>query len=114
MFSSLDEKVIGYGDIIFCDNIWGRVEGIDKIAISNDNSLTNVLLIDSLQYNFLSVTQICDFGYKCTFTKDDVEVTSLDGNNQIFKGFRHENVYLVDFSSSDANLSQSKESEKWQ
>jgi len=71
-----------------------------------------MLLIDSLQYNFLSVTQLCDFGYKCSFTKDDIVVTSLDGNDHIFMGFRHENVYLVDFSSSDANLSQSKESEK--
>ena len=36
MFSSLYEKVIGYSDIIFCDNSRGKIEGIGKIAISND------------------------------------------------------------------------------
>ena len=53
----------------------------------------------------MSVTQLCDFGYKCTFTKDDVVVTSLDGNDHIFTGFRHEDVYLVDFATTEANLS---------
>jgi len=31
-------------------------------------------------------------------------VTSLDGKDQFFKGFRHDTIYLVDFSSDDAKL----------
>ena len=53
----------------------------------------------------MSVTQLYDFGYKCSFTKDDVVVTSLDGKDHIFAGFRHEDVYLVDFATKEANLS---------
>jgi len=34
-------------------------------------------------------------------------MTSLDCKDHIFKGFRHDTIYLVDFSSSDANLSTS-------
>jgi hypothetical protein len=34
-----------------------------------------VLLVDSLKFNLLSVTQLCDHGYKCSFTSDSVEVT---------------------------------------
>ena len=45
------------------------------------------------------------FGYKCSFTKDDVVVSSLDGNDHIFIGFRYEDVYLVDFTTREANLS---------
>ena len=105
MFSSLEENVIGYSDIIFGDNSRGKVEGVGKIAISNDHSLSNVLLVDSLKFNLLSVTQLCDLGYKCSFTSEDVEVTSLDGKDHFFKGFRYETIYLVDFSSNDANLS---------
>ena len=37
MFSSLEENVIGYSDIIFGDNSRGKVEGVGKIAISNDH-----------------------------------------------------------------------------
>ena len=42
---------------------------------------------------------------KCSFTKDDVVETSLDGKDHIFMGFRHEDVYLVDFATKEANLS---------
>ena len=63
------------------------------------------MLVDSLKFNLLSVTQLCDLDYKCSFTSEDVEVTSMDGNDQIFKGFRHENVYLVDFTIRKTNLS---------
>jgi hypothetical protein len=104
MFSSLDDEAIGYNDIIFGDNSKGEEKGLDKIAISNDHSLSNVLLVDCLKFNVLSVAQICDFGYKCTFTSDGVEVTILNGNDCIFNGFRYESLYLVDFSSSNANL----------
>ena len=105
MFSSLDENVVGYSDITFGDNRRGKVEGVGTIVISNDHSLSRVLLVDSLQFNLLSVAQLCDFGYKCSFTKDDVVVTSLDGNGHIFMGFRHEDVYLVDFATSrETNL----------
>ena len=63
-----------------------------------------MLLVDSLKFNLLSDTQLCDHGYKCSFTSDSVEVTSLDGKDQIFKGFRHDTIYLVDLSSDDAKL----------
>ena len=105
MFSSLDENIVGYSDTIFGDNSRGKVEGVSKIAISNDHSLSKVLLVDSLKFILLSFTQLCDFGYKCSFTKDDVVVTSLDGNDHIFMEFRHEYVYLVNFATREANLS---------
>ena len=75
-----------------------------NINVSQDHSLSNVLLVDSLKFNLLSITQLCDHGYKCIFTSDSVEFTSPSGNDCIFKGFRHESLYLVDFSSSHANL----------
>ena len=36
---------------------------------------------------------------------DDIEIISVDGSNLIFKGFRYENLYLVDFNASEAQLS---------
>jgi hypothetical protein len=64
-----------------------------------------VLLVESLNFNLLSVAQLCDLGFKCIFRVDDVEIISVDGSNVIFKGFRYENLYLVDFNASDAQLS---------
>ena len=36
---------------------------------------------------------------------DDVEIISVDDSNLIFKGFRYENLYLVDFNAREAQLS---------
>ena len=89
---------------LFLVNSRGEVKEMGNINVSQDHSLSNVLLVDSLKFNLLSITQLCDHGYKCIFTCDSVEVTSPSGNDCIFKGFRHESLYIVDFSSSDANL----------
>jgi hypothetical protein len=51
MFSSLNENIVGYSDIIFGDNSRGKVEGVGTISISNDHSLSKVLLVDSLKFN---------------------------------------------------------------
>jgi hypothetical protein len=95
----------GYDSITFGDNGKGKVKGLSKIAISNNLSISNVLLVESLNFNLLSVAQLCDLGFKCIFGVDDVEIISVDGSNMIFKGVRYENLYLVDFNASDAQLS---------
>jgi hypothetical protein len=76
-----------------------------RIAISNDHSISNVLLVEKLNFNLLSVAQLCDLGFKCIFGVDDVEIVIADGSNLIFKGFRYENLYLVDFNTEEAHLS---------
>jgi hypothetical protein len=80
-------------------------EGVGKIAISIDMSISNVLLVESLNFNLLSVAQLCDLGFKCIIGVDDVEIISVDSSKLIFKGFRYENLYLVDFNASETQLS---------
>ena len=104
MFNSINTNGNNsYDSITFGDN--GKVKGLGKIAISNDMSISNVLLVESLNFNLLSVAQLCDLGFKCIFRVDDVEIISVDGSNLIFKGFRYENLYLIDFNASEAKLS---------
>ena len=64
-----------------------------------------MLLVESLNFNVLSIAEICDLGFKCIFGVGDVEITSVDGSNLILKGFRYENLYLVDFNTSEAQMS---------
>jgi hypothetical protein len=93
----------GYGSISLGDSGKGKVKGLGKIAISNDLSISNVLLVESLNFNLISLAQLCDLEFKCIFR--DVEIISVYGSNLIFKGFRYKNLYLVDFNASDAQLS---------
>ena len=86
MFISINKnKSNGIDSIIFGDNGKCKVKGLGKIAISNDLSISNVLLVESLNFNLLSVAQLSDLGFKCIFGVDDVEIISVDGSNLIFK-----------------------------
>jgi hypothetical protein len=100
MFNSINTSDSNRVDsITFGDNGKGKVKGLGKITISNDLSIFSVLLVESLNFNLLSVAQLCDLIFKCIFGVNDVEIISVDGSNLIFKGFRYENLYVVDFNS---------------
>jgi hypothetical protein len=61
MFNSINTNDSnGYDSITFGDNDKGKVKGLGKITIYNDLSISNVLLLESLNFNLLSVTQLCD------------------------------------------------------
>jgi hypothetical protein len=82
MFNLINTKDSnGCDSITFGDNGKGKVKGLSKMTISNDLSISNVLLVESLNVNLLSVTQLCDLGFKCIFGIDDVEIISVDGCN---------------------------------
>jgi hypothetical protein len=85
MFSSLDQSGSCQESITFADETHGGVLGLGKIAISNDKYLSNVLLVDSLSYNLLSVSQICKLGYNCLFTDKDVTVLKRDDSSVAIK-----------------------------
>jgi hypothetical protein len=106
MFNSINTNDSnGYDSITFGDNGKGKVKELGKIAVSNDLSISNVLLVESLNFHLLSMAQLCDLGFKCIFRVDDVEIISVNGSNLLFKGFRYENLYLADFNASEAQLS---------
>jgi hypothetical protein len=104
MFTSLDEDVDEQDKITFGDYSKGKVQGLGKLAISNYLSISNVLLVSPLSFNLLSIDQLCDLGLQCLFTPSEVVVSKMDDESIIFKGFRYNNLYLVDLSSEDANL----------
>jgi transposase InsO family protein len=77
---------------------------LGKIAISPDHSISNVFLIDSLDYNFLSVSQLCKMGYNCLFTDVGVTVFRRSDDSIAFKGVLYGQLYLVDFNDNKAEL----------
>jgi hypothetical protein len=52
MFSSYEKNHDLQRSITFGDGNQGLVKGLGKIAILPDNSISNVFLVDSLDYNF--------------------------------------------------------------
>jgi hypothetical protein len=86
MFTSLDKDVDGQEKITFGDNSKGKVQGLGKIAISNDQSISNVLYVASLSFNLLSIGQLCDLGFQCLFTEKDVVVSKKDDETSDIQG----------------------------
>jgi hypothetical protein len=79
MFNSINTSGNdGFDSITFGDNGKGKVKGLGKIAISNDMSISNVLVVESLNFN------LCALGFKYTFRVDDVEIISVYGSDLIF------------------------------
>jgi hypothetical protein len=93
----LREKPRSQRAITFRDGNQGLVKGLGKIAISPDHSISNVFLVDSLDYNLLSVSQLCKMGYNCLFTDTGVTVFRRSDDSVAFKGVLEGHLYLVDF-----------------
>jgi transposase InsO family protein len=97
MFPSYEKNEDPQRVITFGDGNQGLVKGLGKIAISPDHSTSNVFLVDSLYYNFLSVSQLCKMGYNCLFTNTGVTVFRRSDDSVAFKGVLEGQLYLVDF-----------------
>jgi hypothetical protein len=77
-----------------------KVIGIGKIPISDQQSLSNVLLVDSLSYNLMYVSQLFGMGYNCLFSDVDVEILRREDSSVAFMGRLKGKLYLVDFTTS--------------
>jgi hypothetical protein len=82
--------------IIFGDNSQGQVLGFGKIAITSEYSIFKVL-VKSLDYNLLSVSQLCEMGYNYLFINKGVTVFRRSDGSFTFKGVLRGKLYLVDF-----------------
>jgi hypothetical protein len=56
MFTSFKENYCSSNTIMFNDNSEGKILGYDKIAITTDHFICNILLVDYLDYNLLFVS----------------------------------------------------------
>jgi hypothetical protein len=101
MFSSYEKNKDPQRAITFGDGNQGLVKGLGKIAISPDHSISNVFLVDSSDYNLLSVSQLCKMGYNCLFTDVSVTVFRRSDDSVAFKGVLEGQLYLVDFNKAE-------------
>jgi hypothetical protein len=73
------------------------VVGVGNIPISTDQSISNVLLVDSLSYNLLSISQLCQMGYNCLFTDVGVQILRREDSSITFTSRLKGKLYLVNF-----------------
>jgi hypothetical protein len=103
MFTFFEKNGIISDSITFGDNSQDKVLGLDKIAITTEHSISKVL-VESLDYNLLSVSQLCEISYNCLFTNKGVIVFRRSDGSFAFKGVLRGKLYLVDFVPEEVEL----------
>jgi hypothetical protein len=104
MFTSFEKNVIASDSITFGDNSRGKVLGHGKIAITTKHSISKVLLVESLDYNLLSMSQLYEMSYNCLFTNKDVAIFRRSDGSFAFRGVLRGKLYLVDFLPEEVEL----------
>ncbi|RVW24377.1 hypothetical protein CK203_093263 [Vitis vinifera] len=64
-FAFLTKRKGGY--VTFGDNAKGRIIGQGNIGNDTSSLIESVLLVDGLKHNLLSISQLCDKGFKVIF-----------------------------------------------
>ena len=103
MFDSLT-KSSGDHYITFAGNERGKVLGTGNITLNSQFNLSKVFLVDTLGYNLLSISQLCDSGFNCLFTNECVSVIRRSDDSVALKGVLKEKLYRVDFSQEKAQF----------
>jgi hypothetical protein len=104
MFTSFEKYECENDCITFGDNSQGQVLGFGKIAITIEHSISKVLLDESLDYNLLSVSQLCEKGYNCLFTNKGVTIFRRSDGSFAFKGALRGKLYLLYFIPEEVEL----------
>jgi len=102
------------GHVTFGDNNKGRILGRGFIGYKSILLIHDVLYVEGLKHNLLSISQLCDKGYQVIFKKNSCDICLPNSKEVMLIGKRINNVYLLDISSpcSIGNLL-SKHDEYW-
>ena len=92
-FVSLKAKKGRY--IIYGDNNKGKILGIGNIGNSLTTLIENVLFVDGLKCNLLSISQLCDKGYKIVLNEDYCTIYNSITNKIEFVGNQIGNTYML-------------------
>jgi hypothetical protein len=104
MLTSFEKNDTTSDSITFGDNSQDKVLGHGTIAITTEHSISKVLLVESLDYNLLSISQLCEMGYNYLFTNKGVTVFKRSDGSFAYKGVLRGKLYLVDFVPEEVEL----------
>ena len=106
-----EKRYVTYGD-----NNKGKIIGEGSIGNTSNLILNDVLLVEGLEHNLLSISQLCDKGNEVLFTSNHCVIhDSMDRKIKFF-GKRFNNTYLVnlnEISSLYSNCFSTKKEDIW-
>jgi hypothetical protein len=112
-FLSLSERKSG--NVTFGNDAPGKIKSKGIVSLSNGKGKAqDVLLVNALKHNLLSVIQMCDRGCEVVFTSKDCKINSVNSGQVVARGIRTENnVYVLKENRKECHLSKHDESWLW-
>jgi hypothetical protein len=112
-FLSLSERKSG--SITFGSDALGKIKGKGMVSLSNGKGKAqDVLLVDGMKPNLLSVSQMCDKGCEELFTSKECKIKSVNSGQVVAKGIRIENnIYVLKENREECHLRKHDESWLW-
>jgi len=103
------------GYVTYGDNNRGRILGVGNIGEIDKVIIKDVLLVERLKHNLLSISQPCDKGYKITFEPNLCLITDSKSTETVLVGKRVNNVYMLNVSciTSSMNCLLTRNDESW-
>ena len=87
------------GHVTYGDNNKGRILGRGSIGDKSILLIHDVLYVEGLKHNLLSISQLCDKGYQVIFKTNSCEICLPNSKEVMLIRKRINNVYLLDISS---------------
>ena len=84
--------------ITFANTDKSKVLALGRVAILKDQHMDKVMLVESLGFNLMSVTMLCDLNMVVIFGKYRCLVLMEYDKSLVFEGYRKDDLYMVDFS----------------
>lgn len=83
------------GFVTYGDNNKGLILGIGSVCNPSSTTIFDVMLVDGLKHNLLSISQLCDKGFKVTFVTTCCLFEHNENRYCMFKGLRINNTYML-------------------
>jgi len=114
MFIDFTRKEKGF--VSYGDNNQAKILGKGVVGNLSTTTIKDVMLVDGLKHNLLSISQFCDNEFTISFNTQCCIIQHNDDKDIMFKGLHVDNVYVLDLddvSSSGAKCLIAKNEDSW-
>ena len=87
-------KLKAKGHVTYGDNNRGRILGRGDVGTKDSTTIENVLYVEGLKHSLLSISQLCDKGYKVNFETNNCTISSETSGKVLFTCRRVNKIFI--------------------
>ena len=88
-------KPKGGGVVKFADGIKSKIVSIGNVGKDNSDLITDIMLVEGLAHNLLSISQFCDQGYRVVFEPSRCIIKDSTYDKIILAARRRDKTYVL-------------------